>query len=205
MEAIIDKIYDFIVSEDCYGSNLRTIVEDIEKGYVTSQTKISSEILEERLKSLEKGFKLREIRKYILNNKDQLANLFEEDIKNRLEEPQRIDCSLEIEIGKEGITFRIILWVGVLVNIIVIDDDVPPETKAVLREKEAFLAMEKNLIKECFGKCVAIINGKIAGIGDNEIELAIKIYKERGYIPMYLTKVGEKERVIRIPSPRIRL
>jgi len=50
---------------------------------------------------------------------------------------------------------------------------------------------------------VAILNGKVVGINEDKIELALRIYKERGYVPMYIGQVGAKERVVRLPSPRI--
>lgn len=78
------------------------------------------------------------------------------------------------------------------------------QKKAVLKEKEAFLRMEEELEKKYFGKFVAIFNGEVIGVDEDEGRLIMSVYKERGYIPIYVRCVGEKERIIRIPSPRIR-
>ncbi|MEW6621463.1 MAG: DUF5678 domain-containing protein [bacterium] len=74
----------------------------------------------------------------------------------------------------------------------------------VLKEKEAYLKMEKELIEKYQGKFVALLNGEVVGVGEDEIELAMRIYKEKGYVPMYIGQVGVKEQVFRVPSPRIK-
>lgn len=94
------------------------------------------------------------------------------------------------------------------VNIVIINIPFPPlptnSKMAVLREKETYFKMEKELINNYRGKFVAVLNGEIVGVGEDKMELALGIYKERGYVPMYIGQVGAKERVIRVPSPRIR-
>jgi len=74
-----------------------------------------------------------------------------------------------------------------------------------LREKEAFLRMEKegHFKKYPKGRFIAILKGEQVADGDDIIKLAINVYKKHDYHPIYIGQVGVKEMVVRIPSRRI--
>lgn len=74
---------------------------------------------------------------------------------------------------------------------------------SVLKEREAYLQMEYKLREKYLGKFVAIANGKLIGVGDDKIELIIRLYREIGYQPMYVHQVGAEERIIQMSTPRI--
>jgi len=58
--------------------------------------------------------------------------------------------------------------------------------------------MVDELREKYFGKYVAIANGKVIGVADDEIGLIYAIYCKFGQLPMYVHKVGEPERTIDI-------
>jgi len=74
---------------------------------------------------------------------------------------------------------------------------------SVLKEREAYLQMEDKLHEKYLGKFVAIANGKLIGVGDDKIELIMRLYREIGYQPMYVHQVGAEERIIQMNTPHI--
>lgn len=70
-----------------------------------------------------------------------------------------------------------------------------------LKEMKAFLGMEKELLKEYSrGRFVAVLGGKVVADGDDEIELAMRVYEEQGYFPMYIGRLGVEPEVIEVSS-----
>ncbi|MFH0775701.1 MAG: hypothetical protein V2A53_09500 [bacterium] len=70
-----------------------------------------------------------------------------------------------------------------------------------LKEMKAFLGMEKELLKEYSrGRFVAVLGGKVVADGDDEIELAMRVYEEQGYFPMYIGRLGVEPEVIEMSS-----
>jgi len=60
-------------------------------------------------------------------------------------------------------------------------------------EQEYFESIREQLKKDPTyqNKYVAILNKKIIGIGDNSPELAIRMYKKHGYVPILVKNVDE--------------
>jgi hypothetical protein len=79
----------------------------------------------------------------------------------------------------------------------------PPENKW-RREYRAFLRMLPGLLPTYRGKYVAVHNGQVVDSDDDEIALALRIYRQHGYVPIHIGLVtDEPPRVERIPTPRI--
>jgi len=71
------------------------------------------------------------------------------------------------------------------------------------KERASFLKLKKKLIGDpnYRGKYVAIVGGRIVDTDHDKIMLAKRVYNKHGYIPMYIGKVTEKERILEYPSP----
>ena len=81
---------------------------------------------------------------------------------------------------------------------IVIDNDEP------LNEEKEFLETIREQLKKdpvYQNKYVAILNKKIIGTDDNGPDLAIRMYKEHGYVPILVEKVDED--IIYTTSPNL--
>ncbi len=61
------------------------------------------------------------------------------------------------------------------------------------------------LLKKYRGKYIAILNNKIVGSGKDFSLLARRVYKKYGYQTMYMPFVNVKEKIVRIPSPRVKV
>jgi len=73
-----------------------------------------------------------------------------------------------------------------------------------LREEREYFESIRDQLKKDFAhqnKYVAILNKKIIGTGDNGPGLAIRMYKEHGYVPILVEKVDED--IIYTTSPNL--
>ena len=59
-------------------------------------------------------------------------------------------------------------------------------------------ALNKEIIKY-----IAVYQGKIVGIGEEKGELARKVYKKYGYVPIYIEKISKEEINMEVPSPEL--
>jgi len=77
------------------------------------------------------------------------------------------------------------------------------EVDPLLSEEEYFLSVRSDLMKDPDLKdgYVAILNDKVIGHGPNGAELALKMYREHGYVPILIEKVSEDIKYT--SSPRI--
>ncbi|MDW8029903.1 MAG: retroviral-like aspartic protease family protein [Armatimonadota bacterium] len=66
------------------------------------------------------------------------------------------------------------------------------------REKQAYFAMRDELLKTHFGKWVAIVEGKVAAVGDSAVSVIQEVLAKKGATVMYVKRVGFEERVLRI-------
>ena len=75
----------------------------------------------------------------------------------------------------------------------VIDETSIIEVDPLLSEEEHFLSIRSDLMKdpELKDEYVAILNHKVIGHDPNGAELALKMYREHGYIPILIEKVSE--------------
>ena len=51
------------------------------------------------------------------------------------------------------------------------------------------------------GKFVAVYNGKIVSHNENRVKLALKVYNNLGYVPVYIGKVESGKETAELPSP----
>lgn len=61
------------------------------------------------------------------------------------------------------------------------------------------------LLKKYKGKYIAILNNKLIGSDKDFSKLAQRVYKKYGYQTIYMPFVNTEERVVKIPSPRVRI
>ena len=79
----------------------------------------------------------------------------------------------------------------------------PPESKWQ-REYQAFLRLLPELLVTHRGRYVAIHEGRVAGVGDDRIELAREVWAKHGYVPIHIGLVTtDPPPVVRAPSPRV--
>lgn len=90
---------------------------------------------------------------------------------------------------------------------------VPTETeRSTLTEKDVLAIGKKyysdnkdKLIKKYMGKYIAILNNKVVGANKDFSLLALKIYKKYGYQTIFMPFVDTKEKIVKVPSPRIKI
>jgi hypothetical protein len=72
------------------------------------------------------------------------------------------------------------------------------------RERRAFLRLVPTLLGTHRGRYIAVHGGRAVAEGDDQIELAKRVYAEIGYVPVYVGRVtDEPAPPLRIPSPRL--
>ncbi len=69
-------------------------------------------------------------------------------------------------------------------------------------EQDAFRRLLPDLLKTYRNQYVAIHEGQVVGTGPDQIELADRSYDRFGYVPILVTLVTDRPRVVRVPSPR---
>jgi len=80
----------------------------------------------------------------------------------------------------------------------------PNKIEVFERQKIFFEENLNNLLTRYKGKYVAIINEKVVDSNKNEIKLIKKLYRKRGYVPMYIGRVTTEKIILRVSSPRIK-
>ncbi len=72
-----------------------------------------------------------------------------------------------------------------------------------LQNKRFFIKIKRDLLRSSryCGKFVAVHNGKIVGFNESRVKLAIRVYKNLGYVPVYIGKVEKEKETIELPSP----
>lgn len=76
----------------------------------------------------------------------------------------------------------------------------------IKRERLAFEEMKNDLLKDekLRGGFVAIFRERVVDHDKNNRELANRVYKKYGYVPIYIDQVERKRKVVEIPSPELR-
>ena len=64
---------------------------------------------------------------------------------------------------------------------------------------------KESLLKKYGGKYIAILNNRVVGSDKDFSKLAQSIYKKYGYQTIYMPFVEAKRKVVKIPSPRIKI
>jgi hypothetical protein len=71
------------------------------------------------------------------------------------------------------------------------------------RERRAFHRLRPSLLRSHLGKYVAVHQCKVVDSGDDQIAVALRVYKRFGYLPIYVGQVlAEPPLPVRMPSPR---
>jgi len=73
-------------------------------------------------------------------------------------------------------------------------------------DKQIFTELKPQLMKQpkYIGKYVAIVKGKMEGVGENKNQLAKEMYQNFGNVEMFVGKVESKRSIGMIKSPRIK-
>lgn len=84
----------------------------------------------------------------------------------------------------------------------------PEQLEYVLRieeERETFLKLRDELIRDVRynGKYIAVFQGSVLEHDEEKGRLAEKVYREHGYVPIYIDRVSADERRVEIPSPEL--
>ena len=80
--------------------------------------------------------------------------------------------------------------------------DLPEPRNQWQREYRAFLRLLPQLLATQAGKFVAVHEGRVVDSGEDKIALALRVYENHGYVPIYIGPVTEEQPVVRIPSRR---
>ncbi len=66
------------------------------------------------------------------------------------------------------------------------------------REKQAYWAMRDELLKTYYGKWVAIVEGKVAAVGEQMSKVAAEAFQRTGKAVMYVACVGKEDIVLKV-------
>ena len=82
---------------------------------------------------------------------------------------------------------------------------IPEDVNVLELAQEYYETHKGSLLKKYGGKYVAILNNKVVGSDKDFSKLAQRIYKKYGYQTIYMPFVEAKRKVVKIPSPRIKI
>ena len=72
------------------------------------------------------------------------------------------------------------------------------------QEYQAFLRLRASLLSTHHGQYVAVHNEQVVDAGDDQIEVATRVYNRFGYQPIYVGLVSDQPATpARIPSPTV--
>ena len=71
------------------------------------------------------------------------------------------------------------------------------------REREAFYRLLPDLLQTHLDKYVAVHDERVVEAGDDKFAVARSAYGRFGYVPMYVSQVAVRPRVVHIYSPRL--
>lgn len=80
-----------------------------------------------------------------------------------------------------------------------------PEHEILIMAKKYYEENRSALLKKYQDKYIAIFNNKVVDSSKNFSKLASRVYKKYGYQTIYMPFVTAKEKVVKIPSPRIKI
>lgn len=76
------------------------------------------------------------------------------------------------------------------------------EDEQFLKEKQAFWAMQADLLQRYEGQYVAIYQGKVVDDDQDKVALALRVYQTYGYVPLFVHHVSRQQPVPRaVRSP----
>ena len=72
------------------------------------------------------------------------------------------------------------------------------------QERSAYWRLLPTLVSQYRDQYVAIHEGQVVASGTNQVELALRVYRRFGYVPIYVGLVSDEPwRMFRVPSPRV--
>ena len=72
------------------------------------------------------------------------------------------------------------------------------------QERSAYWRLLPTLVSEYRDQYVAIHEGQVVDSGASQVELALRVYRRFGYVPIYVGLVSDEPlRMLRVPTPRI--
>ena len=72
-------------------------------------------------------------------------------------------------------------------------------------ERAAYWRLLPSLLSQHRDEYVAIHEGQVVDSGADQIDLALRVYRRFGYLPIYVGLVSnEPLRMLRVPTPRVR-
>jgi hypothetical protein len=72
------------------------------------------------------------------------------------------------------------------------------------QERSAYWRLLPTLVSQYRDQYVAIHEGQVVASGTNQVELALRVYRQFGYVPIYVGLVSDEPwRMFRVPSPRV--
>jgi hypothetical protein len=66
------------------------------------------------------------------------------------------------------------------------------------REKQAYWAMRDRLMKDYYGKWVAVVNGQVVGSGNNRGRVGYAAFLKTGSEVCFCAQVGFEDRILRV-------
>jgi hypothetical protein len=77
------------------------------------------------------------------------------------------------------------------------------KTIAWIQEQRAFRRKLTQLLPRYEGQFVALYQGRVAGHGTDDEELALRMFRKLGNAPFYIAKVEKEPTVYELPSPEV--
>jgi len=74
---------------------------------------------------------------------------------------------------------------------------------ALAQEQRTFHRKRMQLLQRYEGQFVALYQGRVAGYGTDDEELALRMFKKFGDAPFYIAKVEKEPTVYELPSPEV--
>lgn len=81
---------------------------------------------------------------------------------------------------------------------------IPKDIDILNAAKKYYVEHKETLLKKYKDKYIAILNNKIISSDKAFSKLAQRVYKKYGYQTIYMPFVEKKEKIVRIPSPKIK-
>ncbi|MBI5144056.1 MAG: hypothetical protein HZA30_03190 [Candidatus Omnitrophica bacterium] len=80
-----------------------------------------------------------------------------------------------------------------------------PDHEILIMAKKYYEENRETLLKKYRDKFIAIFNNEVVDSDKNFSKLASRVYKKFGYQTIYMPFITAKEKIVKIPSPRIRI
>ena len=74
---------------------------------------------------------------------------------------------------------------------------------SLTREEQSFQRKREQLLRRYEGQFVAIYQGRVAGHGPDDEELAAQMYAKLGDVHFYIARVERMKSVYELPSPEV--